>query len=64
MRISGYIFRQKLERDETVEASILGLVNYSHPASTELFDDAVVGEVPCGEEGKATVWLLGGSVNA
>ena len=36
------MLRQKLERDETVEASILGLVNHSHPASTELLDDAVM----------------------
>jgi hypothetical protein len=42
LRIPGYIHRQKLERDETVETSILGFVNDSHPAATELFNDAVM----------------------
>jgi len=42
MRIPGYIVRQKLERDETVEASILSFVDDSHPAATEFLDDTVV----------------------
>src|SRR6266436_7079926 len=36
MRVLGYIFRQELECDETVETGILSLVNDSHPAVTEL----------------------------
>src|SRR6266566_3718519 len=42
MRITGYILRQKLERDETVETSVLRFVNHSHPAAAELLDDAVM----------------------
>jgi hypothetical protein len=42
MRIFSYILRQKLERNETVETTIFGFVNDSHPAATELFDDAVM----------------------
>ncbi len=42
MRIPGYIFRQELERHETVETSIFSFVDDSHPAATELFDDAVM----------------------
>src|SRR6266446_10651988 len=42
MRISAYVLRKKLERDETVETSILGFVDDYHPAATELFDDAVM----------------------
>jgi hypothetical protein len=42
MRISGYILRQKLQRDETAEASILGSEDDSHPTTTELLDDAVM----------------------
>jgi hypothetical protein len=34
--------RQKLKRDESMEASILCLVNHSHPAATELLDDVVM----------------------
>jgi hypothetical protein len=42
VRISGYILTQKLERDETAEASILSLIDDSHPAATKPFNDAVV----------------------
>ena len=42
VRISGYILRQKLKCDETVEANILRLVDDAHAATTELFQNAVV----------------------
>src|SRR5215469_10929303 len=32
VRISGYMLRQKLERDQAMQASILSFVNYAHPA--------------------------------
>ena len=41
-RISGQVSRQKLERDETVETSILSFVDDSHPAAPELLHDAVM----------------------
>src|SRR5258708_25494521 len=40
MRVSGYVHRQKLERDETVETGILSFVHDSHSAATELLNDA------------------------
>jgi hypothetical protein len=45
MRISGYMIRQKLERDETVETSILSFVDDTHPAATELLDDPVMRDI-------------------
>ena len=33
---------QKLQRDETVEPSVLGFVDHAHTAAAELVDDAVV----------------------
>src|SRR5208282_3732609 len=42
MQIPGYIVGQELERDETVEASILSFVNDPHAAAAELLDDTVM----------------------
>ena len=39
---SGDFVRQELQGDEAMEASVLGLVNHTHPAAAELLDDAVV----------------------
>jgi len=33
---------QKLQRDQTVQTTILSFVNDSHPAATKLFDDVVM----------------------
>jgi hypothetical protein len=38
------IFGQELEGDETVEASVLRLVNHAHSAAAQLAQDAVVGD--------------------
>ena len=45
------MLRQKLERDETVEASIL---NHPHPASTKLLDDAVMRDGLANHRGDTT----------
>jgi hypothetical protein len=42
MRISGYVLRQKLERNKTVETDILSFIYDSHPASPEPLNDAEV----------------------
>ena len=42
LRIACYTLSQKLERDETVETSILSLVDDAHPAATKLLDDTVM----------------------
>src|SRR5215469_936855 len=38
------LFGKEFEGDKTAEASVLGLVDDSHPATTELFNHAVVGD--------------------
>src|SRR4030088_1274424 len=42
LRIAGNFIRQKLEGDETMEPSVLGLIDYPHSAATQRLDDAVV----------------------
>jgi hypothetical protein len=42
--ILGERFRKKFDGDKTVEARVLRLVNDAHAATTEVFEDAVVGE--------------------
>ena len=41
LRVSGNVIRQELERNETTQLRVLGLVNDAHTATAELFDDAV-----------------------
>jgi hypothetical protein len=42
MRIVRNIFGQELKGNEAAEPGVLGLVNHTHTATTELFQDAVV----------------------
>jgi len=37
--ISGDFIRQKFERDEAVQARVLGLVHDAHTSTTQFFDD-------------------------
>jgi len=41
-RVVGDQLREKLQRDETTEFSVLGLVDHTHPAAAQLLDNAVV----------------------
>jgi hypothetical protein len=41
-RVRGQIGAQDLEGDEALEASVLGLVDHTHPAGAELRQDLVV----------------------
>jgi hypothetical protein len=41
--VSGQIVGQEFQGNKATELGILGLINHTHPAATELFDDAVVG---------------------
>ena len=43
LRVLGHVFGQELERDETVEPGVLGLVHDAHSAAAQLANDAVVG---------------------
>jgi hypothetical protein len=40
--IPGYLLRKKLKRDETMQPGILGLIDHPHPATAELFNDAIM----------------------
>ena len=42
LRVFGHRFRQELQSDHAAEFEVLGLVDHTHPAATELLDDAVV----------------------
>ena len=42
LAVLSYVFGQELESDEAVQARVFGLVYDTHPAATELLDDAVV----------------------
>ena len=42
LRVSGYIFREKLESDKATELNVFGLVDDSHTAAAQLLDDAIV----------------------
>jgi hypothetical protein len=42
LAVLSYVFGQELESDEAVQARVFGLVHDTHPAATELLDDAVV----------------------
>jgi len=46
----GDIFWQELERDATMQAGILGLVDHTHPTATQFLDNPVV------REGLTTSW--------
>jgi hypothetical protein len=40
--IPGYLLRKKLKRDETMQPGVLGLIDHPHPATAELFNDAIM----------------------
>ena len=42
LMIPGQVRGQELEGHETAETGVLGLVHHSHPAPTQLLDDAIV----------------------
>ena len=42
LTVLGEIIGEEFERDESVEASVLGLINDAHAAPAEFFNDAVV----------------------
>ena len=42
LRVFGYVVGQELQGDKAVELHVLGFVDHTHAAATELLDDAVV----------------------
>jgi hypothetical protein len=51
LRVARYICWKKFEGDSAVKPGILGLIDDTHPATTQLFQDAVV------RNGLAEEWL-------
>ena len=43
LSVFGKVFGKKFEGNETAKFRVLGLVHNTHPAATQLFDNAVVG---------------------
>ena len=44
--VPGEMLGQELQGDEAREAGVLGLVDHSHPAAPDAFEDAVVRDCP------------------
>src|SRR5215472_2742718 len=42
LAVLGKMFRQKLQGDEAAELGVLGLIDHTHPAATQLLEDAVM----------------------
>src|SRR5947209_427050 len=42
LRITGNVVGQELQGDEAAKLGVLGLVDHTHSAATQLLDDAVV----------------------
>ena len=50
--VLGKMFRQKLQGDEPTKLGVLGLINHTHPASTQLLEDAVMRNGPAQHYGR------------
>jgi hypothetical protein len=42
LTIAGHVVRQKFQGDVTAKAFVLGLIDHTHSAATEFFEDAIV----------------------
>src|SRR5215471_16148075 len=42
LRVRGQFIWQEFQSDKATEVEVLGLVNYPHPAATQLINDAVM----------------------
>ena len=42
--VAGHFVGKKFQRDEALQASVFGFVNYAHASGSEIFDDAVMGD--------------------
>jgi hypothetical protein len=42
LALLGKMFRQELQGNEPAELGVLGLINHTHAAATQLLEDAVV----------------------
>jgi hypothetical protein len=53
VRVARDGFWQKLERHESAQASVFGLVHHAHPAAARLLDDAVVRDGLTGQRSRS-----------
>ena len=42
LAVLGKMFGEELQGDEAAELDVLGFINHTHPAATQLLEDAVV----------------------
>ena len=42
LAVLGKMFGEKLQGDKAAELDVFGLINHTHPAATQLLEDAVV----------------------
>ena len=42
LRIAGHFVRQEFQPNKTVQPGVLSLIDHTHPAATEFFDNAVM----------------------
>ncbi len=42
LAVLGDVFREEFQSDEAIEPGVFGLVNHTHAATTQLFNNAVV----------------------
>ena len=45
----GHFGREKLQSYEAMQSDVFGLVDHTHAAATQFFQDAVMGNGPAGE---------------
>src|SRR5208337_3397478 len=57
LRVVSDFVRQKLQGHEPVQSDVLGLVNHAHSATTQLLDDAVMGD-GLADKGTTAIWRL------
>ena len=54
--VSCYLIGQELERDKTVETDVFGLVDHTHPSTTEFLDNPVVRDSLANHQGLNHTW--------
>ena len=55
LRVAEHLFRQELEGNKAMQAGVLGLVDHTHAAAAQLFDDVVVGDF-LADHGSGMLW--------
>ena len=56
--VAGDVLRQKLQGDESAQASVFGLVDDTHPAAAEFRNDAIAGNTLTEHSGRERIAKL------